>query len=485
MLSFNQFLIEGRRNPHLNPKHSIVKVLSKFNQYGYFATFIEDASEFKMSTKREDIKNTRSDSPQVTFNTHSNFNTPNGIYTYPIEVMYEEYLPKSSDRFDVPFGANRPFVGVLKLKGNKHLHLESYTKQDLTKDVNLLRKDVIEDLKKLNKNYDAITITEFFNLVKTFATKNAGFKTPGGVIWNITRMICILYSTKNLYDIFKQKSNGAYTIKKDILEDYVPSTNLWATIFRRRKGKNFFYDSVIDYTGKGIIHVAEPFQAVFFSREGYDAIDAYHNKTYEKISDEDLKHKMIVDRIRNGKVVDDVDDNIILQVLFQNPRLLSKIDQNRLTEEFLNKLIDYRQDEVYQFNFVLDNIPVDKLTPKLQIKVLQRQIHYIMDIQNPSKEAFDYVIEHDPFYIAIALMSNDQLISQKNKKYVLSKLFQRVKEIMMSKEKKYIDYFNDNFPILHHLIQSANKKEHSFFTDEQTKIIDELFKEKMKANPYI
>ena len=44
---------------------------------------------------------------------------------------------------------------------------------------------------------------------------------------------------------------------------------------------NIGYDSIADRRGHGIIHRAEPVQAVFLSRRGYDVIDIIDNKTYE------------------------------------------------------------------------------------------------------------------------------------------------------------------------------------------------------------
>jgi len=78
------------------------------------------------------------------------------------------------------------------------------------------------------------------------ATEASSFKTPLGILWNITRSYT------------KQKTNDM---------------KAWAKTLRA-----IGVDGVSDYTGKGMIHHAEPMQAVFFSATAVDHIKTFDNK---------------------------------------------------------------------------------------------------------------------------------------------------------------------------------------------------------------
>ena len=76
MKSFNQFLIEARRNPEKNVKEFPVKALEKYkDNKKIFITFITNAKDFT-ETGKDDYN-----AAQVGLNTKSRYNTPNGIYT--------------------------------------------------------------------------------------------------------------------------------------------------------------------------------------------------------------------------------------------------------------------------------------------------------------------------------------------------------------------------------------------------------------------
>tara|TARA_Y100001963_G_scaffold160236_1_gene269392 strand:+ start:6472 stop:8388 length:1917 start_codon:yes stop_codon:yes gene_type:complete len=78
------------------------------------------------------------------------------------------------------------------------------------------------------------------------ATNDAHHKFPLGILWNITRSYT------------KQKTNDMQG---------------WSKIWRA-----LGVGGVSDYTGKGMIHHAEPMQAVFFSRGMIDQVESFDNK---------------------------------------------------------------------------------------------------------------------------------------------------------------------------------------------------------------
>ena len=62
----------------------------------------------------------------------------------------------------------------------------------------------------------------------------------------------------------------------------------WNLIFSRLLG----YDGFVDNNGAGLIHAAEPIQAVFFSKTVLETKGQFYNKNYKKSVNEFLKEKM-------------------------------------------------------------------------------------------------------------------------------------------------------------------------------------------------
>jgi hypothetical protein len=97
---------------------------------------------------------------------------------------------------------------------------------------------------KDNKSGDIQTIKT--SPAVQLATQNSNIKTPLGILWNISRSYT------------KQKTNDM---------------KAWAKTLRA-----IGVDGVSDYTGKGMIHSAEPMQAVFFTTKAIDHIQTFNNK---------------------------------------------------------------------------------------------------------------------------------------------------------------------------------------------------------------
>ena len=367
MKSFNQFLIEARRNPiskktgeELNPKKPPVERLEKYkDDNDIFISFISNAKDFTETGKSGAL------TAQVGLNTKSRYNTPNGIYTYPIAEVYDMYAGPSAmrfKRFNVPFVKDMPKIAILRRKGkfiNEIGEGRSYARGNLAGDVKKMTLYAVPKLMKTLGVKNEMLMWLIVGSVIGYGMHKSSNKSDGGQFWNASRLLSSLIAhagmvkkldfekknTKrgielyfrigtlpNVYVFYfivpdKKSTEGNKNWKKgmevDEFEDYLdpqkeqkvsitikndwlnyvdytsgtdivtanainpseekkdkgianPYANAWANLL-----VNTGYDSIADRRGHGIIHQAEPVQAVFLSRRGYDVIDIIDNKTYE------------------------------------------------------------------------------------------------------------------------------------------------------------------------------------------------------------
>ena len=217
MIRFKQFY-EARRNPELNPKIGIVKALEPYkNDPDVYISF-------------RDIN-------KIGINPFTKFNTPNGIYTYPLKEMWKNVVNNT-----IPYAGERPLVYVVKLKSKKGFV------NDMYKDYG--SNDYDKDMKKLIKLYGKNKNIDVESII-SIATLEAKHKNPITSMWNVTRML-----GEHLY-----KNNPAQG---------------WNNILSK-----LGYTGFADKSGKGIIHHSEPIQAVFLTKEAFKVIGAIENKRYD------------------------------------------------------------------------------------------------------------------------------------------------------------------------------------------------------------
>jgi len=217
MKSFGTFLTEARKYPGLNVKKGPVEVLKAHEKDKMaFATYIDDTAEFDKLSKE--------DTASVILNTKSKFNTPNGIYTYPVPVLYKQYLERDKKIFDPPFAGDRKFIGlILRKSEGRHLDLGNYSDAKFEKDKKLLAQDVVGFMKKKHGIKNERLLHEMVKAMYKYAEENASNKNNGGKIWNITRMVGFLFSDKYsatwqmLTAMFKK--NDADEIAKSLSDD--------------------------------------------------------------------------------------------------------------------------------------------------------------------------------------------------------------------------------------------------------------------------
>jgi hypothetical protein len=236
MKSFKQFVNEARRNPELNPKVGATDYLRKY----------KDRDDIYISFTKVD---------KLGVNPQSSFNTPIGVYTYPLKEFWKYYKVEKygSVKHAAPFAGDSPYIQILKGKHSKGFFRDfsKYTERDLEKD----KQKILSIAYKKGGSDSQLKVFPFFE----YAEESSSNKTPFGKIWNITRIMSGSQIARDLLDIRSKKSAIA-----------------WNELFQKMG-----YTGFSDETGTGIIFDAEPVQAVFFTAKEYTQIDAVQNKEYD------------------------------------------------------------------------------------------------------------------------------------------------------------------------------------------------------------
>lgn len=222
-----------------------------------------------------DVYVTYSDIEKVGVNPQTGYNTPVGVYAYPLRPMFGDVITRA-----VPFAGDRNYVHVLQATG-RVLDLFLYSQADYERDADKLMALYGNRLRISGKFLDFIrselpregwpddpldalrfigsSPERVFGLVREFAEGDARQKTPGGMIWNLTREIA-----QQLIE-GQPRPGGGTTPRAAII---------WNQVLRA-----LGYGVIDDRMGQGIIHRNEPIQAVFLYASAARHLATFHNVT--------------------------------------------------------------------------------------------------------------------------------------------------------------------------------------------------------------
>jgi hypothetical protein len=220
-------------------------------------------------------------------NPTSKYNTPLGIYGYPLNAkmftdLKNDYIPFASERLYIHIFAPKEPNTIL----NTETYSDSEYEYDKNEIKNMLSQEVIKEIDKgnyrllglvknpahrqellswINGYTKGPTMPMIHNIADAAIEKwesESKWETPIGKLWNVTRMIGEENAVKNMPDKKKQLSA-------------ISNSNAWARILEK-----LGYTGVIDQ-GKGIIHKNEPTQAVFFRQGFVEQIATIENPALE------------------------------------------------------------------------------------------------------------------------------------------------------------------------------------------------------------
>lgn len=339
-------LYEARRNPEKNPKISTYKAIEPyFDKENIYMSFTSiDKLGIKPGYK---------------------FNTPLGIYSYPIKDLKESDTTRDWDLYksiDVPFAGDRDFIWVFKAKNpDKVLEISEYDSADWDEDI----KNLYTYLKKYNIEKDVL------NEIIQDMYEEARVKNPGGYFWYVTMMLSE-YIEMVSRDVTKSSKSKR---KKAVV---------WNEIFRY-----LGYDGITDKKGQGIIHTAEPIQAVFFSKSAIEEIEKVRNNVTDmgEVVEEEIKIPTF-DFSPGKKQLRKVISNLVIE--FKSLRKVANFFILKLNK--IERGYNISDVRLRPFNIMMAIKEIKKVIKKYKLEIEDLYIYHEINYNN----ALEYfILEHD------------------------------------------------------------------------------------------
>lgn len=240
-------ILEKRREPEMNPKVDVIERLKQI---------WEEAG----SEKLQFFVSFRSIN-KLGVNPASQYNTPNGIYAYPLRhimTRIEEDQPRRSLDNNLTlaeFAADEPYIWVFKTRvADKTLYLQHCDEALYDQIKEKISVILVHQTGGISKKQLDMTVDTAETSAQNWLVEKRGFDFSdrsfwGGMIWALAYYICQTFTPNN---------------SKPHL--------FWASLFRK-----LGYEAVID-DGSGIIYQDEPTQAVFFTKESIEEVELLENK---------------------------------------------------------------------------------------------------------------------------------------------------------------------------------------------------------------
>ena len=328
---------EYRKAKELPPKEDLspYDILEKYKDDPMVMISFRD--EYYTKTKR------------LGMNLSSSYNTPNGIYCYPLSIIWEENFDHKNRKIDnIPFtGRERPMsIVVMRLKG-KGLNLINYTAQNYSNDIKILNNKFSIDSDFIENNTE-----KYFNKLGNYNN----YYSYSYYIWGVTRAIFRKikgYSDYSLDDEYDDEDS----LDESILNEGEIPTNYWNFIFSKILGYKWVSDE-----GLGIIHQDEPIQCVIFENSAYDLIDSIDiSKIDYKKSRKDLSlENKLLDFLK--KLIKDGNVKRIKILLNSYPKILNTKDYSGYT--LLSVACEYGELEIVKLLLEQPNIDVNTKNDK-------------------------------------------------------------------------------------------------------------------------
>ena len=398
---------------------------------------------------------------KVGINPKSRWNTPNGVYTYPLEWVLEGNK--------IPFRGSSPTkIKVLKSVSDKVLD-SSFSEKDLEKCIKKLT-PIIED--RLDNNVTFYQIyDDFHNFIK-YSEDNASKQTPFGKLWNITRKLS-------------------------------ENPNKWSKLLI-----DLGFDYVVD-NGQEIIHENEPTQAVFLNPKSYKVVgeefidtENRYNKTNKEYTLREFRQSIVnvntykeyleyVGKNKNNiiKLLKNKDVNIFHikivvpgQFLFEFLKDFKKYVEKYLKENMnvFYKLVDYGGTSVGEvldefkdeFNVLManrfwefvDKISKDEIPPPTFGKICDKLYYGISEFVK-SKKSISFLDE----------LSNKEESSRAIKNIFIDKFIDELGPVF-DKDPFEIEYVPDDFKL------PVIKKYKEFFENKPKEFYNYLYSDSIKNN---
>lgn len=182
-----------------------------------------------------------SDIPKLGINPKTDYNTPAGIYSYPLRQMWPAIKANT-----IPYAGERQYALVFQPRSSDGIvNVATYTSGEFSRHMNLLEQKVIPKI--AGPRVDLDPFQDFFDEAK----RESKQQNPAGWLWNITRRLASMWA---------RDFNGP------------KPTVGWNAIMRA-----LAITGVVDQQGSGLIHPNEPTQAVWFSANSLKLLSIARN----------------------------------------------------------------------------------------------------------------------------------------------------------------------------------------------------------------
>jgi len=315
MIKLIDLIVERRSHPKLNPKTSVASQILEFSkQDDLFVSFTAIA--------------------KIGINPKSNYDTPLGLYCYPLKTASNYYTKNNKLGIDFPFASEHPYLYVLKKnEGIRELNITTYTKEQGNQDID-----------KLISVYSHFFEPDALQILKASCSRNTKFSREQiGEFW---------YFCKKLSEMIAQIKNTKPTI-------------IWNILLY----KNLGYDLVID-EGRGVIHGNEKCQAFFTNKRAFSVYRVLDNPYSEEksVRRKHINYQALTKNIKNLKQYieykkDELSYNDITNILHcvqNSPQVVHYLAANiPLTESNIDSLFNRTQDKQGLIDILLNrDIPL-------------------------------------------------------------------------------------------------------------------------------
>ncbi len=270
-------IVEARSNPDKNPRRHILTELAKYA--GQKDVFVSFTAGFDLEPQRIMDRKVRSAGGQnkIGINPRSKYETPIGIYTYPVDYVLE--YSKQTGTLNAPFTGEGDwgYLYVLRLATENFITDES----DIGPLISRLHDKAIDLLGEVQGN-------TLFGEAITSAKDRSD---PRSKCWNLARLLADRIAGRPGYG---KRAPIAWNV------------------LMRQVG----VDAYIDDKGRGIIHHNEPTQAVFFSTQAFRVVDCLATTGDKKMSRD--RRETLVKEIKARKLNVNAINPLSLRNVFDN-----------------------------------------------------------------------------------------------------------------------------------------------------------------------
>lgn len=288
-----------------------IEVLSEY-VYTPQGETVSSTEYAQMYEGQQDVFISFTDIEKIGINPNSKYNTPIGIYTYPLKWVLEQ-VPEneSSNKLGnfVPFAGSKRNIYFVRYNGNRRwLHDDNYGRKDFNKDVEELYDYFIDTV--FDSKMDSKTIIMGWERIHKLIPKNTAMEKENLMLYPKLKNKEQSAVRNFFYKVLVETSfdrmgyDQSYLIALMSLTHYIATFRKnvpvrWNTILRRVLNIGLIEDRY----GIGFIHISEPVQAVFTSRKSFDIID--HIKNEGRVVSEDMP-----EWLKNATISDDANFNI-------------------------------------------------------------------------------------------------------------------------------------------------------------------------------